>query len=67
MSRAKKLGDFFTDAKVPRADRARAALVTSGGEIVWVAGHRPDDRFKVTARTKRFLWIEAGPIEGGAQ
>ncbi len=67
MSRGKKLGDFFTDAKVPRADRARAGLVTSGGEIVWVVGHRPDDRFKVTARTNRFLWLEAGPIEGGAQ
>lgn len=67
MSRAKKLGDFFTDEKVPRGHRERAALVTSGGEIVWVVWHRPDDRFKVTARTKTTLWLEAGPIEGGTQ
>lgn len=63
MSRSKKLGDFFTDAKVPRAGRERVALVESAGEIVWVVGHRPDDRFKVTARTKRFLWLA---VEGGS-
>jgi tRNA(Ile)-lysidine synthase len=63
MSRMKKLGDFFTDAKVVRSDRERAALVSSGGEIVWVVGHRPDDRFKVTARTREFLWMEAGEDE----
>jgi tRNA(Ile)-lysidine synthase len=66
MRESKKLGDFFTDAKVPRPDRDRAALVTNGDEIVWVVGHRPDDRYKVTARTTRYLWIEALEIEGGA-
>lgn len=54
----KRLGDFFTDAKVPRSERDRVVLVASGGEIVWVVGHRPDDRFKVTDRTRRFLWLE---------
>jgi len=66
MKESKKLGDFFTDAKVPRAARERVALVTSGGDIVWVAGHRPDDRFKVSRRTKRFVWLESVDIEGGA-
>jgi len=65
MTRAKKLGDFFTDAKVPRPDRARVALVTNGEEVAWVVGHRVDDRFKVTPRTTRYLWLEAGDIEGG--
>ncbi len=58
MRRQKRLGDFFTDAKVPRSERDRVALITSGGDIAWVAGHRPDDRFKVTAGTRRFLWLE---------
>jgi tRNA(Ile)-lysidine synthase len=66
MRTSKKLGDFFTDAKVTRTDRERAALVTNGEKIVWVVGHRPDDRFKVTARTTRYLWMEALEIEGGA-
>jgi tRNA(Ile)-lysidine synthase len=64
MRGAKRLGDFFTDAKVPRAERDRIPLITSGDEIAWVVGHRPDDRFKVTRRTRRFLWLE---IEEGEQ
>jgi tRNA(Ile)-lysidine synthase len=67
MPGGKKLGDFFTDAKVSRTDRDRCALVTNTDDIVWVVGHRPDDRFKVTARTERFLWLEALAIEGGAE
>lgn len=69
MTRARKLGDFFTDAKVPREDRALAGLVTSGGSIAWVVGHRPDDRFKVTASTRRFLWLatEEGSTGGRAE
>ncbi len=54
----KRLGDFFTDAKVPRSERDRVVLVASGADIAWVVGHRPDERFKVTARTRRFLWLE---------
>jgi tRNA(Ile)-lysidine synthase len=54
----KRLGDFFTDAKVPRSERDRVVLVASGADIAWVVGHRPDDRFKVTAGTRRFLWLE---------
>jgi tRNA(Ile)-lysidine synthase len=58
MRGSRKLSDFFTDAKLPRADRARVGLVVAGEDIVWVVGHRLDDRFKVTPRTRRFLWLE---------
>jgi tRNA(Ile)-lysidine synthase len=61
MGSEKRLGDFFTDAKVPRDERGAVPLVTSGERIAWVVGHRPDERFKVTAGTRRFLWLE---IEG---
>lgn len=64
MTGEKRLGDFFTDAKLPRAERARVPVVTSGDRIAWVVGHRPDDRFKVTGRTRRFLWLE---LEEGEQ
>ena len=43
----KKISDFFTDIKLPRDRRAACPLVLSGGEIVWVAGYRLDERFKV--------------------
>jgi tRNA(Ile)-lysidine synthase len=66
MTRSKKLGDYFTDAKVPRRDRDRVALVTSGPNVIWVVGHRIDDRFKVMPRTTRYLWLDAGD-EGGTR
>jgi tRNA(Ile)-lysidine synthase len=60
MSRGeKKVGDFFTDTKVPKGERAGVDIVTGeDGAIVWLGGHRIDDRAKVTDRTRRFLWLE---------
>ena len=51
----KKLQDFFVDAKVPRDERDGVPLVVSGGEIVWVVGHRADERFRVKEDTTKFL------------
>ena len=59
MARAKKLGDFFTDEKVPRAERGAAPIVSSADAIVWVVGHRQADWTKVTESTRRVLWLEA--------
>lgn len=56
--RRKKLQDFFVDAKVPRDERDIVPVVASGEEIVWIAGFRGDDRFRVTDATKRFLKLE---------
>jgi tRNA(Ile)-lysidine synthase len=51
----KKLQDYFVDEKVPRDERDGVPVVTSGEDIVWVAGYRADDRFKVSADTSKFL------------
>ena len=57
----RKLQDFFVDAGVPRAARHTVPLVVSGDSIVWVGGHRLDDRFKVTASTTRVLSLTLSP------
>jgi len=54
----KKLQDFFVDEKIPRDERDSIPIVVSGNEIVWIAGYRGDERFKVTEKTKRFLRLE---------
>jgi tRNA(Ile)-lysidine synthase len=54
----KKLQDFFVDEKVPRDERDTVPLVVCEGDIVWVAGHRGDERFSVTGDTKRHLLLE---------
>ena len=47
----KKLSDLFVDMKLPVADKDVATVVESGGEIIWIAGLRIDDRFKITDAT----------------
>jgi tRNA(Ile)-lysidine synthase len=42
-----KLTDFFIDRKLPRSARKHCVLVLSGGQIVWVAGMRIDERFRL--------------------
>jgi tRNA(Ile)-lysidine synthase len=58
-----KLQDYFVNAKVPRAERDRVPLVVSGEDIVWVVGHRIDDRYKVTPQTKQTIRLEASWLD----
>jgi tRNA(Ile)-lysidine synthase len=60
----KRLNRFMIDLKIPQSWRERIPLVCAtgqglptGGQIVWVAGYRIGDRFKVTGRTKKVLRI----------
>lgn len=55
MGGQKKVGDFFTDLKIPRYQRAKSLVLTSNGEVVWLVGYRISDRFKVTIQTRRVL------------
>jgi tRNA(Ile)-lysidine synthase len=54
----KKLQDYFVDEKVPKDERDSVPIVVSGNDIVWIAGYRGDERFKVSQKTKRFLKLE---------
>ncbi len=61
MKGKKKLSDFFIDNKVPHHLKEAQYVILSGNDIVWVAGHRIDDRYKVTPATKniyRITWKE---------
>ncbi|MGQ9704895.1 MAG: tRNA lysidine(34) synthetase TilS [Actinomycetota bacterium] len=58
----RKLQDFLVDLKVPRREREMVTVLESGGEIAWVVGYRPDERFKVTPRTNKVLRCEV--LEG---
>lgn len=57
MEKFKKLSDFFVDEKLSRVEKERVWLLISGDDIVWVVGHRIDDRFKVTKTTRNILEI----------
>ena len=46
------------DNKIPLNLKERVCVLTSGDDIVWVIGHRLDERFKITKGTKRIYQIE---------
>jgi len=57
MSGSKKLQDFFTDAKVARADRWRVPILCDPDKICWVAGYRMDDRVRTGPETRAVLVV----------
>ncbi len=60
MTNRKKVSDFLIDQKVSMADKNSVTVLESAGEIVWVAAHRIDNRYKVTEQTKSILIVEIG-------
>ncbi len=54
----KKLSDFFTDQKLSLQEKEDVWVLFSEEKVVWIVGHRADDRFKVTATTKKKLVLE---------
>jgi tRNA(Ile)-lysidine synthase len=59
---AKKLGDYFTDAKYPRDERRHTVLLLSGEDIMWVIGGAVDERFKLTDDTRDLLEVRCARI-----
>jgi tRNA(Ile)-lysidine synthase len=59
MTTYKKLTDYLIDAKVPLPLKDQVPVLENGnGEIVWIAGMRTDNRYKVTATTKKVAIFE---------
>jgi tRNA(Ile)-lysidine synthase len=62
MRGTRKLSDVLTDAKVPRVLRLVTPVVRDGGEVVWVAGVRMSEDYKVCPTTRRALRLTwSGP------
>ena len=59
MSAFTKLKDFFIARKVPREARRRIPILLSGKDIVWIVGHRIDERFKIEKETRHVLKVAA--------
>lgn len=52
MRNRKKLSDLFSDLKLSIVEKEQVWVLLSGDQIVWVAGRRIDNRFRVTSKTK---------------
>jgi len=58
MQETKKVGQFMLDTRIPWDWRDRIPLVANGENIIWLAGYRIDERFKVTSGTEKVLRLE---------
>ena len=59
MKTHKKLSNFLVDEKVPLPEKDKIPLVLNGnGDIIWVGGMRQDNRYKVSATTKKVAIFE---------
>ena len=57
MKRSKKLSDFFIDKKISRLEKSRTWLLCSGKDIIWVVGHRINEKYKITNKTKSVYFV----------
>lgn len=59
MNGEKKVSDFFINQKLSIFQKAETPILVNGnGQIIWICGLRSDDRFKISAQTKKVITIE---------
>lgn len=51
----KKLKKFLVDEKIPAQERDRLPLLACGPEVLWIAGGRMSEKYKITSGTQRVL------------
>ncbi|WP_165025727.1 tRNA lysidine(34) synthetase TilS [Dysgonomonas sp. ZJ279] len=57
MKGKKKVSDYFTDQKLSLFEKENIWLLCSKDAIVWIIGHRSDDRYRITTTTSEIIKI----------
>jgi tRNA(Ile)-lysidine synthase len=64
MDGSRKVSDLLVDAKVPRRERGAVPVVRDGERIVWLAGVRASEEYRVVPQTARAVRLTWTPAEG---
>jgi tRNA(Ile)-lysidine synthase len=66
---SKLVRDALIEAGIPATRRETSPVVSAGADAavpadsaLWVVGYRIDDRVRVNARTRRYLWMSVEPF-----
>ena len=54
----KKVSDFMVDEKLSILEKENTWVLCSNDDIVWVVGHRLDDRYKLVAQTEKVYLVQ---------
>ncbi|MDD2196451.1 MAG: tRNA lysidine(34) synthetase TilS [Bacteroidales bacterium] len=58
MEGRKKVSDFLIDQKIPIHHKNSIYVLESDGNIVWVVGHRIDNRYRVNPESTKALYVK---------
>ena len=58
MNNKKKVSDFIIDNHISRFDKEKLLVLESDNKIVWVIGHRIDNRFRIKSTTQKVLVVK---------
>jgi tRNA(Ile)-lysidine synthase len=59
----KKISKYFKDQKFALQEKERVWILECDSRIAWVAGHRLDERFKITPGTSQAVRIDYKPLK----
>ena len=58
LPKKKKIARFMIDIKLSKTQKENTWVLENNGLIIWVVGHRIDDRYKVTANTNAIYLLK---------
>lgn len=61
MEHRKKVSDYLIDKKLSLIEKDKVTVLESNGDIVWLVGHRIDNRYRIHPETTKVIQFEVIP------